>query len=95
MFEDIKSNHKLHKNMWSQTTILYWKIYRGYLLFWGEYQIYFIECGEKNQYFSRVRSTSENADIFTARDKIYLVFAEKKSKFSFYFILNGNTEIKT
>ena len=53
-------------------------INRGYLLFWGEYQIYFIECGEKNQYFSRVRSTSENADIFTARDEIYLVFAEKK-----------------
>ena len=54
------------------------KIYRGYLLFWGEYKIYFIECGEKNQYFSRVRSMSENADIFTARDEIYLVFAEKK-----------------
>ena len=67
-------------------------INRGYLLFWGEYQIYFIECGEKNQYFSRVRS--ENADIFTARDEIYLVFAEK-SKFSFYFILNWNTEITT
>ena len=33
---------------------------------------------KKNQYFSRVRSTSENADIFTSRDKIYLVFAEKK-----------------
>ena len=51
---------------------------RRYLLFLGEYQIYFIECGEKNQYFSRVRSTSENADIFTAQDEIYLVFAEKK-----------------
>ena len=64
-------------------------LYRGYLLFGGEYQIYFIECGEKNQYFPRVRSTSENADIFTTRAEIYLVFAEKKSKFSFYFILNG------
>ena len=41
-----------------------------------------------------MRSTSENADIFTARDEIYLVFAEK-SKFSLYFILNGNTEITT
>ena len=30
------------------------------------------------KYFSRVRSTSENADIFTARDEIYLAFAEKK-----------------
>ena len=33
---------------------------------------------KKNQYFSRVRSTSENADIFTARDEIYFVFAVKK-----------------
>ena len=41
-------------------------------------QIYYIECGGKIHYFSRVRSTSENADIFTARDEIYLVFAEKK-----------------
>ena len=41
-----------------------------------------------------MRSTSENANIFTARDEIYLVFAVK-SKFSFYFILNGNTEITT
>ena len=57
-------------------------IYGEYLLFLGEYQIYmyFNECSEKNQYFSRVRSTSENADIFTAQDEIYLVhvFAEKK-----------------
>ena len=41
-----------------------------------------------------MRSPSENADIFTARDEINLVFAEK-SEFSFYFILNGNTEITT
>ena len=41
-----------------------------------------------------MRSTSENADIFTTRDEIYFVFAVK-SKFSFYFILNGNTEITT
>ena len=38
---------------------------------------------KNNQYFSRVRSTSENADIFTARDEIYLVFAEKKVNFLF------------
>ena len=38
---------------------------------------------KKNQYFSRVRSTSENADIFTARNEIYLVFAEKKVNFLF------------
>ena len=41
-----------------------------------------------------MRSTSENADNFTVRDEMYLVFAEK-SKFSFYFKLNGNTEITT
>ena len=39
-------------------------------------------------------SIFDNADIFTARDEIYLVFAGK-SKFSLYFILNGNTEITT
>ena len=33
---------------------------------------------KKISFFSRVRSTSENADIFNARDEIYLVFAEKK-----------------
>ena len=30
-----------------------------------------------------MRSTSENTDIFTARDEIYLVFAEKKVNFLF------------
>ena len=30
-----------------------------------------------------MRSTSENADIFTARDEIYSVFAEKKVNFLF------------
>ena len=35
--------------------------------------------------FSRVRSTSENFDVFNSRDEIYLVFTEK-SNFSFYFI---------
>ena len=38
---------------------------------------------KKISIFSRVRSTSENADIFTARDEIYLVFAEKKVNFLF------------
>ena len=41
--------------------------------------------------FSRVRSTSENADIFTARDEIYFVFAVKK--LIFFFILYS-TEIQ-
>ena len=30
-----------------------------------------------------MRSTSENADIFTLRDEIHLVFAEKKANFLF------------
>ena len=34
---------------------------------------------------SRVRSTSEISDIFSTWDEIFLVFTEKKSKFSFYF----------
>ena len=34
---------------------------------------------------SRVRSTSEIADIFNTWDEIFLVFTEK-GKFSFYFI---------
>ena len=41
-----------------------------------------------------VRSTSENADIFTALDEIYLVFA-KKGKFYFYCILNEYSESTT
>ena len=59
------------------------------ILFISKYieDIYFFEVNtkyisssavKKNQLFSRVRRTSENADIFTARDEIYLVFAEKK-----------------
>ena len=38
---------------------------------------------KKNQYFSRVRSTSENADIFTTQNAIYFVFALKKVNFLF------------
>ena len=53
-----------------------------FYFFWGEYQIHFIECGEKNQYFLQVLSTSENVDIFTERDEIYLVFTPKKYIFS-------------
>ena len=56
--------------------------------------IYFFEVNTKyisssvlkTSEFSRVRSTSENFDIFNSRDEIYLVFT-KRSKFSFYFIL--------
>ena len=56
--------------------------------------IYFFEVNTKyisssvlkTSEFSRVRSTSENLDVFNSRDDIYLVFTEK-SKFSFYSIL--------
>ena len=41
----------------------------------------------KTSEFSLVRSTSVNYDVFNSRDDIYLVFTEKKSKFSFYFII--------
>ena len=55
-----------------------------YLLFLGEYQtfIYFIECGEKISIFHHMRW-----NIFR--------ICQKKSKFSFYFILNENTESTT
>ena len=32
----------------------------------------------KTSTFSRVRSTSENLDVFKSRDEIYLVFTDKK-----------------
>ena len=40
----------------------------------------------KASYFSRVRSTSEDVDVFNSRDYIYLVLTEK-GKFYIYFIL--------
>ena len=52
--------------------------------------IYFFEVNTKyisssvlkTSEFSRVRSMSENSDVFNSQDEIYLVFTEK-SKFSF------------
>ena len=46
----------------------------------------FIECVETSE-FSRVHSKSENFNVFNSQDDIYLVFTNKKGKFSFYFIL--------
>ena len=40
----------------------------------------------KTSEFSRVRSTSENSDVFNSRDEIYLVFTEKVNLFLFYTI---------
>ena len=60
----------------------------------GQYieDIYFIEVNTKYilsnvlkiSIISRMRSTSEIADIFKTWDEIFLVFTEKKSKFSFF-----------
>ena len=46
--------------------------------------------------FSRVRSTSENFDVFNSRDEIYLVFTEKKTtNFLFiFFTIHGNFPIQ-
>ena len=54
----------------------------------GQYieDIYFFEVNTKyikssefkTLKFSRVRSTSENLDVFKSRDEIYLVFKDKK-----------------
>ena len=41
----------------------------------------------KTSVFSRVRSTSENFNVFITRDKIFLWYSLKKSKFSFYFFV--------
>ena len=41
----------------------------------------------KTSVFSRVRSTSENLNVFITRDKKYLWYSLKKSKFSFYFFV--------
>ena len=38
---------------------------------------------------SRVRSTSEIADIFNTSDKIFLVFTKKKVNFLFIFSVKG------
>ena len=38
--------------------------------------------------FSRVRSTSENLNVFIPRDENFLWYSLKKRKFSFYFIVN-------
>ena len=41
--------------------------------------------------FSRVRSTSDIANIFNTRDEIFLVFTEKKLIFSLFFSVKRKT----
>ena len=43
--------------------------------------------------FSRVRSTSENFDVFNSRDEIYLVFTEKKQIFFLFYTIHGHLPI--
>ena len=43
----------------------------------------------KTSEFSRVRSKSENSDVYNSRDKIYLVFTEKKVNFLFILCFLG------
>ena len=70
--------------LWTCWTILrFCNLDRGHFPCLDECRKYISSSGENNQYFSRVRSTSENADIFTARDEMYLVLPEKKSIFFF------------
>ena len=75
-------------------SLIFSKLYRGYLLFWGEYQIYFIENSEKISIFHECVARVKML-IFSPHEMKYIWYLPKKSKFSFYFILNGNTEITT
>ena len=57
--------------------------------------IYFFEVNTKyisssdfkTTKFSRVRSTSENLDVFKSRDEIYLVFTDKKQIFFLFYTI--------
>ena len=47
---------------------------------------YISSSAMKNQYFSRMRSPSEDVDIFTSRDEIYLVYYIFAKKAFFFFL---------
>ena len=57
-------------------------------IYFFEVNIKYISSSElKTSKFSRVRSTSENLDVFKSRDEIYYIwYLPIRSKFSFYFI---------
>ena len=77
------------QNLFGKTAAVHTKINRGYLLFRGEYEIYFIECGEKTSIFHECVARVKML-IFSPHEMKYIRYLPKKSKFSFYFILNGN-----
>ena len=45
--------------------------------------------------FSLVHSTNENSDVFNSRDKIYLIFTEKKVNFLFFLLFLGYIQCLT
>ena len=47
----------------------------------------------KTSKFSRVRSTSENLDVFKSRDEIYLVFTDKKENFFLFYTIHRHFPI--
>ena len=47
----------------------------------------------KTSKFSRVRSTSENLDVFKSLDEIYLVFTDKKKIFFLFYTIHGHFPI--
>ena len=53
---------------------------------------YILSSVLKTSKFSRVRSTSENSDVFNSQDEIYLVFTEK-SKISFFLYFFGDLQL--
>ena len=62
--------------------------------FLGEYQIYSMES-VTNQYISRVRSMSENANIFTHKIPVNIFRVCRKSKFLFILYSNESHRRKT
>ena len=56
---------------------LLWKYIEN--IYFCEVNTKYISSSElKTSKFSRVRSTSENLDVFKSQDEIYLVFTDKK-----------------
>ena len=65
----------LSLNNWAQLS----KIKSIEDIYFFEVNTKFISSSElKTSKFSRVRSTSENLDVFKSRDEIYLVFTDKR-----------------
>ena len=68
------------KKIWIEkiAKLLSHSIYREAIYFFSGNTKYISSSVLKTSEFSRVRSMSENSDVFNSRDEIYLVFTEKK-----------------